>query len=140
MDPLSIIGGVAGLFGKAIDKIWPDPTEAAKAKALIAQAEQAGRLNELNAQLSAILAEANSSDPWTSRARPSFMYVMYAFILMALPMGVVYTIRPEVASDVASGVQAWLAAIPSEMWTLFGIGYLGYTGGRTFEKVKGVAK
>ena len=25
------------------------------------------------------------------------------------------------------GMQQWLAAIPTEMWALFGTGYLGYT-------------
>ena len=34
----------------------------------------------------------------------------------------------------------WLNAIPEPIITLFGVGYLGYTGARTVDKVKGVAK
>ena len=37
--------------------------------------------------MSAIVAEANSSDPWTSRARPSFLYLIYVLLLFAVPMG-----------------------------------------------------
>jgi hypothetical protein len=31
--------------------------------------------------MAAVLAEAESPDPWTSRARPSFLYVMYVLLL-----------------------------------------------------------
>jgi len=41
----------------------------------------------------------------------------------------------EVAA--AAGMVAWLAAIPEEMWWLFGAGYLGYAGLRTWDKTKG---
>jgi len=34
--------------------------------------------------LSAIMAEANSHDPWTSRARPTFLYVIYGVILLSV--------------------------------------------------------
>jgi hypothetical protein len=34
------------------------------------------------------LAEAQSADPWTSRARPNFLYVMYILLPTALPTGV----------------------------------------------------
>lgn len=80
--------------------------------------------------------EAQSQDPWTSRARPTFLYVVYIFILSSIPFGVLFAIVPEVAGGVVNGVSAWLRAIPDEMWGLFGVGYLGYTGARTYEKKK----
>ncbi|NRO95624.1 hypothetical protein GWC77_06700 [Paraburkholderia sp. NMBU_R16] len=91
-------------------------------------------------QMSAILAEAQSKDPWTSRARPSFMYVMYILILCAIPMGVLAAFSPETAVSIARGMQAWLKAIPDALWTTFGTGYAGYVIARTYEKKRGTSK
>jgi hypothetical protein len=41
---------------------------------------------------------------------------------------------------VAEGFKAWLDAIPKELYGLFGVGYVGYTGARTYEKYKGASK
>lgn len=133
---LTGLGAVFDFGSKIIDKLFPDKTEAEKLKLELLKQQQAGEFRELEARYSAIVAEANSQDPWTSRARPSFMYVMYAMILAAIPMGFLFAFRPEVAMAVTAGVKNWLAALPEEMWWLFGAGYLGYTGSRTFEKVR----
>jgi len=134
------IAGVSGLLTTAIDKIWPDPADKAKAEAIAIQAAADAAVAQLKAAQEVMLAEANSQDPWTSRARPSFMYVMYVCILAALPMGVLFAFNPTTANQIAVGFGAWLSAIPSDMWTLFGVGYVGYSGSRTFEKIKGVSK
>lgn len=125
---------IIGLAGQLIDKLFPDPEQAAKAKAELVAMEQQGHLKELEIQMSAIVMEAKSSDPWTSRARPSFLYVVYIIILTSLPMGLLSAFSPETAAAIASGFSAWLAAIPESMWTLFGVGYLGYAGARTWDK------
>jgi hypothetical protein len=120
-----------------IDKLIPDPTarEAAKLQLMKEDGQQA--LKEIEAQLSPILAEAQSQDPWTSRARPSFLYVVYVLLLASLPMGIVFAYDPTVATAVTEGFRAWLSAIPEPIINLFGMGYLGYTGARSFEKWKG---
>jgi Holin of 3TMs, for gene-transfer release len=92
----------------------------------------------LETQLQAIVAEANSSDPWTSRARPSFLYVMYVLLLASLPMGVLSAFNPAAAHEIASGMNAYLAGLPEPLYALFGTGYLGYTAARQWGKVKGV--
>jgi hypothetical protein len=138
-NPL-LIGGVVDLLSKGLDKIFPDKAERERAKLALLQAQQAGELKELEISMSAIIAEANSSDPWTSRARPSFMYVMYILLLASLPMGVLSAFSPDSAKAIIAGYEGWLGAIPSDMWWLFGAGYLGYAGARTFEKKKGLAK
>ena len=135
-----IIGGVVDLLSKGIDRIFPDKAERDKAKHALLLAQQAGELRELEISMSAIIAEANASDPWTSRARPSFMYVMYILLLASLPMGVLSAFSPEAAKAIIEGYEGWLGAIPSDMWWLFGAGYLGYAGARTYEKRKGVAQ
>ncbi len=84
--------------------------------------------------MSAIVMEAQSSDPLTSRARPAFLYVMYIMILTSIPMGILFALNPILAADIIKGVQAWLDAIPTEMWALFGAGYLGYTNKRSEDK------
>jgi Holin of 3TMs, for gene-transfer release len=141
---LAAIPGLLKIGEALIDRLFPDKIaqereRAAAQQALLSMTREAD-LAELQVSLSAILAEAESSDPWTSRARPSFLYVMYLFILAAIPMGVVYVFRPEVAQGVADGVTAWLAAIPEPMWWLFGAGYLGYSGARSLDKWKAGAK
>lgn len=138
-----IVDGLFDMGGKLIDRLFPDPTEKAKARIKLMEMQQSGELQELETRMSAIMAEAESKDPWTSRARPSFLYVMYIMILTAIPMGVLHAFNPEVASGITEGMKAWLAAIPSEMWTLFGVGYLGYAGARSLDKrniMKGKSK
>jgi hypothetical protein len=137
MDLIGIGTAAVGVIGKVIDKVFPDPVQAALAKAELVKLQQDGELKELEIRMSAIIAEAQSKDPWTSRARPSFLYVMYALILAAIPMGVLHAYNPELAVSIAAGLKAWLEALPEELWWLFGAGYLGYTGARTIDKAKG---
>ena len=146
MNPLvNVLAGPLLQMGTTIiDRIFPDKekqaAERAQAELALAQLAQDGRLKEMATELSAILAEAQSADPWTSRARPSFLYVMYVMILSAIPMGILYAFKPDIALGIAAGSKAWLGAIPEEMWWLFGTGYLGYAGVRMFEKGRGAAK
>ena len=139
MNPL-LIGGIFDIGGKLLDKFFPDPEERARKQFELLQMQQTGELKELETRMSAILVEASSTDPWTSRARPSFLYVIYVMILMSIPMGVLSAFEPQMADAIASGMQKWLAAIPEDLYVLFGIGYVGYAGARTWEKRKGTAR
>lgn len=136
LDPIT-----AGLdlIGKAIDRFVPDPAQRDAAKLAMYQAQQAGELDLVKVTMSAIVAEATSSDPWTSRARPSFLYVVYIMLLFGLPMGVLSAFYPDRAAAIAVGFKAWLAAIPDALYILFGTVMTGYGVQRTVEKVKGVA-
>lgn len=134
LDPILRIGQAL------IEKIWPDPEKQAAAQLELIKLQQSGELEELRTRMSAIVAEAQSADPWTSRARPSFLYVMYLMILLAVPVALASVWYPDGAARFAAGMQAFLAAIPSELWTLFGVGYVGYAGVRTYEKSKGLTK
>ena len=136
LDPAT---AVIDLGHSIIDKIWPDPVEAAKAKLALAQAEQPGELETLKQKMSVMLAEAQSADPWTSRARPSFLYVVYIMLLTGIPMGFISAWKPEVAQAVAAGFKSWLTAIPDSLYLLFGTVMTGYGIQRTVEKVKGAA-
>lgn len=139
MNPL-LIGGIFDIGGKLLDKFFPDPAERAQKQLELLQMQQTGELKELETRMSAILAEASSTDPWTSRARPSFLYVIYVMILMSIPMGVLSAFEPQMADAIAAGMQKWLAAIPEDLYVLFGVGYVGYSGARMLEKRKGTAR
>jgi hypothetical protein len=132
----SLIGPIAGL----IDKIIPDPKARDAAKLELIKLEGTQEMEAVRTQLSAIVAEAQSADPWTSRARPSFLYVMYALLLWAIPMGLIGAVQPEMARGIATGMNAYLAGIPEPLYALFGTGYLGYTAARQWGKIKGVEK
>jgi hypothetical protein len=117
-----------------IDKIIPDPDAREKAKLELIKLQGSQELQAVETRIAAILAEANAQDPWTSRARPSFLYVMYLMILWAIPMGIIASIRPETAFAIANGMNAYLSGLPEPLYALFGTGYLGYTVARQWGK------
>ena len=129
---LDIVKAVSPL----IRKIIPDKEKQQEAEMELARMQQQGELKEIEVQMSAIVMEAQSKDKWTSRARPSFLYVIYIYILFAIPFGFLFALKPEVANQVVEGVKLWLDAIPGNLYALFGVGYLGYAGFRTFDKSK----
>lgn len=137
---MSIIEGIIGPIASLIDKIIPDPKARDAAKLELIKLQGGQEMEALRTQLSAILAEAQSLDPWTSRARPSFLYVIYAMILWAIPMGLIAAVRPDAAAHIASGMNAYLNGLPEPLYALFGTGYLGYTAARQWGKVKGIEK
>lgn len=135
---MAILETLIGPITSIIDKIIPDKEARAKAKLELIKLEGSQEMELIEARLQAIVAEAHSSDPWTSRARPSFLYVMYALILFAVPMGVIAAFDPITASAIGEGMTAYLAALPEPLYALFGTGYLGYTAARQWGKIKGV--
>lgn len=137
MDPITI-SSIFSIGGKIIDKLFPDPEQKAKAQLELLAMQQSGELEGVKVQLSAIIAEAQSADPWTSRARPSFLYVVYILLLSAIPMGVLTVFNPGAALDLTTGFKAWLGAIPDSILTLFGTVMTGYVIGRSWEKTKGI--
>ena len=134
MNPL-LIGSLVDLGRAVLDRAIPDPTARAQAELELLRMQQDGTLKELNVRMSAIVEEAKSADPWTSRARPSFLYVFYAVILgmsvFAPLLGVFY---PERMDLFFLNVGKGFGAIPEELWWTFTVGYLGYAGARSFDK------
>ncbi len=137
---MDVIGGLVSPIARLIDKIIPDPEARDRAKLELLKLEGSQEMEAVRTQLTAIVAEAQSADPWTSRARPSFLYVMYALLLWSIPMGLISAARPEMAEAIAHGMTGYLTAIPESLYALFGTGYLGYTAARSWGKSKGVDK
>jgi len=137
---MPLIEAIVGPLGKLIDKIIPDPQARDRAKLELLKLEGDQEAAQIGQQMQAIIAEANSQDVWTSRARPSFLYVMYALMLWSVPMGLIAAIDPAKANAIAVGMTSYLRGLPDELYTLFGTGYLGYTAARTWGKVKGAER
>ena len=137
---MSVIEALISPVAKLIDRIIPDPQARDAAKLELLKLQGSHEMEAIRTQLTAIVAEAQSNDPWTSRARPSFLYVMYALLLWAIPMGLIAATSPEMATNIARGMNAYLAGIPEPLYALFGTGYLGYTAARQWGKAKGVEK
>ena len=125
---MSIIEGVIGLIAGLIHKIIPDPKARDAAKPELLKLQNSKDLDILRNQLSAILAEAQSANSWTSRDRPSIMYVMYIMQLWAIPMGLIaeiklgccrqYSSRYECLSDRIA--RATLCAFWNELSWIYG--------------------
>jgi len=132
IDVGSVLGGLGTLAKDLREAITGDIS--AEKKAEIALKAQTLEAEIEKAKLQVMINEAGSSDPWTSRARPSFMYVIYIMLLASIPMGIVYAVSPITSGNIIAGFGAWLKAIPSDLYALFGAGYLGYGVFRTYDK------
>ena len=137
---MALMEAIIGPVSKLLDRIIPDPQARDRAKLELLKLQGEQEMASLSTQMQAIVAEAQSSDPWTSRARPSFLYMMYALILWSIPMGLIAAVDPRMAKGIADGMTAYLRGIPEELYALFGTGYLGYTAARTWGKVKGAER
>ena len=117
-----------------------EPLDANKAAELALKVQEMETTLETT-RLSVMVAEASSADPWTSRARPSFLYLFYSvvacLVIIAPALGVFF---PEGVKQFYTNVESGFKAVPDIMWQTFGIGYLGYTAARQYGKIKGSDK
>ena len=128
---LAVLGPVLGkLGGELIDNLFETEEEKAAAKAKLVNLD----LKKYEIQMSAIVAEAKSADPWTSRARPTFLYVFYLIIILCVSGGIIGIWFPDQVSIAAMNIGDLLGAIPDSIVGLFGAGYLGYCGSRSYDK------
>jgi uncharacterized membrane protein YraQ (UPF0718 family) len=119
---------------KIIDRILPDEAAKQAAKLELLKSENQQALSEIRESLSAIVTEGASTDAWTSRARPTFLYVIYFVILSCFVGGIIGIWYPTETAQAATNINALLRAIPQDLYSLFGMGYLGYAGARSFDK------
>jgi hypothetical protein len=134
-------GGIFALFGKVVDRIWPDPVERDKAKVALLEMQQKGELAELDAELQTMLAQAainledaKSENIWKSGARPAILWVCaaslaYNFLLYPILTWAI-TIWPTLV---------YPPRFESGLMELT-LGMLGLAGMRSFDKLKGLTK
>ena len=68
---------IAGPLADLIDRAFPDPRARERAGLEPRQREEARETDPPSA-------DPPSADPWTRRARPAFLYVMYALLLWSI--------------------------------------------------------
>lgn len=136
-----VAGGIAGLLGKAIDKIWPDPAQRDQMKLDLFKAQQAGALAELDAEVRQNLAQMEvnkveaTSDSWLAKNwRPM------VGASCAASFAWTYVLQPLLSFALAaSGHPVALPALDMSGMMPVLLGMLGLAGMRTWEKGKGVS-
>jgi len=130
------------IIGNVLDKVIPDPKTATETKLKMLEMAQKGELAELNAvvelnkaQIETNTAEAQSSDAYTKRWRPTIGYVLGAALAFH------YILNPLllwVAALLGTSIIVPDIKLDDHLWELI-MGMLGLAGWRTLDKVKGKA-
>lgn len=142
-DPLSAIFGVAE---KVIARVWPDPTERAKATQAMAELKQNGDLAFLDAEVKLLTGqleinkmEAQHGGLFKGGWRPAVGWICafalaYKFILMPFIVSIV-----QIAAHFTGSELFPLENLPVIDWSELSVillGMLGIGGMRTYEKRK----
>lgn len=142
-----MIGALLGILSPVIqgvtNRFFPNPEDELKRQELNQRLAIAIMENDsaLQAQIVEVYKlEAGSADPFVSRARPTFMYVMYA-LFAACPLGGMLSIfYPQEVFQAAENTKLLFEAIPAELMATFFGCFAVYSINRTSEKKAGVAK
>lgn len=110
---------VVGTLGKVIDRVWPDPAEAAKAKLALLELNQRGDLTEFTERAGIVKAEASSESFLTSGWRPLVM-LTFTGLIVARWFG---WAAPNITE-----------AEMLQLWRIVEFGLGGYVVGRSVEK------
>ncbi len=133
MIAIPVITAGIEVFGKVIDRIFPDPAQAAAAKLKMYELEQSGELQAIMGQLKVNEVEAGHQSVFVAGWRPAVGWICaaglaYKFLLAPFVILVMAVIGKPITLPVLDF---------NEMLTLL-IGMLGLGGLRTLEKVKNV--
>ena len=131
LDPVTALLDIGG---KVIDRVWPDPAQAAAAKLELFKLQQSGELAQIAGQMDVNKAEAANPNVFVSGWRPFIGWVC------GLGFGVQFVFGP---------LAEWGSALyghpvkfpPMDTGTMMPLllGMLGLGGLRTAEKIQGVA-
>lgn len=138
----SFLGSNLGeMFSKVVGTFKADPNKVLEMQQAIAANSSAFDLKqielqeklqdsiniEVQAASANIRAEAQSGDKYTSRARPTFMYIVEAIL------GWNYILVPFIQIVLNRPIAPF--PLPGDLLTLFGICITGYVAGRSFDKL-----
>lgn len=121
------------LVWKGVERFFPDKSKADEARAQIAATAMSHEFQLTLAQLEVNKAEAQSSDPYTSRWRPTVGYVIAAALAFQ------YVLNPLLmwgAAITGSQISVPQIGLDDHLWELMA-GMLGLAGWRTLDKIKG---
>ena len=117
LDPVT---AALDIGGKLIDRLWPSPEDAAKAKLQLFELAQKGELVELGARSDIIKQEA-ASDSWLASSWRPITMLVFTGLIVARWFGIA---APNLTE-----------AEYLKLWDIVQIGLGGYVMGRSVEKV-----
>ena len=134
------LGEVVDSVGNVLDNLFTSDDEKEKNKIALSQITLAAAQTEkkLNADLEKayledakdqrrqITVELQSQDAYVRRSRPTFNYIFYIVLIFNYIFIPIY--------QVITGVDLKPVNLPTELWTVFGVGFIGYGYLRTVEK------
>ena len=131
---LDVVGNIAKPVIDLIDKsnLTKQEKQEITLKMQEFQIEALKEANKLN------ILDSQSTSKYRSFARPTFLYLFYALILLSLPIGLLNYLNNDFYLALVDGMKTYLSIIPEYMITGFLtiIGVLGV--GRTIEKINGL--
>jgi hypothetical protein len=132
LDPVSALLEIGG---KVIDRVWPDPVQAATAKLELIKLQQSGELAAMAGQLEINKVEAASTSVFVSGWRPFIGWVCGAACAWNW-------IGLKIALFAAAYFEHSLNLAPADLSEMTPVlmGMLGIGGLRTIEKLNGVAR
>lgn len=131
LDPISALLDVGS---KVIDRVWPDPAQAASAKLELMKLQQSGELAQIAGQMDINKAEATNPSLFVSGWRPGIGWVCGAGFAVQFVVGPL--------AEWGSALSGHPVKFPQmDMGTMMPLllGMLGLGGMRTAEKIQGVA-
>jgi len=130
-----IVSDLVLRIGKTlIGEFFTDKGDKDKATVRLLEMQEEGRLKETEMRAQLLMADATSNDKWVSRARPAFLYVVYIYLLISIPFGILAIFNFQAAQTAAQGVTLWISAIPNHLWDVFAGIATWITGLRSFDK------
>ena len=132
LDPVTALLDIGS---KVIDRIWPDPAQAASAKLELLKLQQSGELQQIAGQLQINNSEAQNPNPFVSGWRPFIGWVCGAGFAVQFVVGPLGEWLSMLYGHPVKFPQMDLGTM---MPLLFGM--LGLGAYRTAEKIQGVAK
>ncbi len=123
-----LTGGLATITGGVRDLVGTfklPPEKQLEFEARLRDLERSETETIVKAAESVLVEEAKSQDGYVRRARPTFLYLMYATLFYN------HVVRPLVGQQPLP--------LPEELLFLFGSGFLGYCGVRSWDKRQGKA-
>jgi hypothetical protein len=131
LDPLFALLDIGG---KVIDRVWPDPIQAAAAKLELFKLQQSGELAQIAGQMEINRVEAANPSVFVSGWRPAIGWVCGAGFAIQFVVGPL----AEWGSALYGTPVKFPAMDTGTMMPLL-LGMLGLGGLRTAEKIQGVA-
>jgi hypothetical protein len=131
LDPITAILDIGS---KVIDRVWPDPAQAASAKLELFKLQQSGELQQIMGQLEINKVEAANASVFVSGWRPFIGWICGAACAWNW-------IGISIAKVVAAFLQYPVNLSPADLSEMMPVllGMLGLGALRTVEKIQGVA-